>query len=118
MIRSYVTLRSFNYGSQLSLRQTPLGPALAVRLIESQIKRVRKAGTNSRCPFYRGVRLIEVSIKRELDLLTSRAFEREARSYEPGPTTPDQKTKRTTLRKSKRESTVMHSFPSRLRVRL
>ena len=30
-----------------------------------------------------------------LDLLTSRAFERE-----PGPTTPDQKTKRTTLRKS------------------
>ena len=46
-----------------------------------------------------------------LDLLTSRAFEREARSYErgalaserklvPGPTTPDQKTKRTTLRKS------------------
>ena len=26
----------------------------------------RKAGTNSRCPFYRGVRLIEVSVKREL----------------------------------------------------
>ena len=24
------------------------------------------AGTNSRCPFYRGVRLIEVSVKREL----------------------------------------------------
>ena len=47
-----------------------------------------------------------------VDLLTSRAFERVARSYErgarasesstfvPGPTTPDQKTKRTTLRKS------------------
>ena len=46
-----------------------------------------------------------------LDLLTSRAFERVARSYErearaserkfvPGPTTPDQKTMRTTLRKS------------------
>ena len=26
----------------------------------------RKAGTNYRCPFYRGVRLIEVSVKREL----------------------------------------------------
>ena len=25
----------------------------------------RKAGSNSRCPFYRGVRLIEVSVKRE-----------------------------------------------------
>ena len=39
-----------------------------------------------------------------LDLLTSRAFEREARASErkfvPGPTTPDQKTMRTTLRKS------------------
>ena len=54
-----------------------------------------------------------------LDLLTSRAFEREARSYErgaraseraqsanePGPTTPDQKPKRTTLRKSKGDVT-------------
>ena len=38
-------------------------------------------------------------------MLTSRAFEREARasessSFVPAPTTPDQKTKRTTLRKS------------------
>ena len=49
----------------------------------------------------------------QVDLLTSRAFEREARSYEGrarsaserkfvlGPTTPDQKTMRTTLRKSR-----------------
>ena len=45
----------------------------------------------------------------KLDLLTSRAFERVARlwarsaserKFVPGPTTPDQKTKRTTLRKS------------------
>ena len=28
--------------SQLSLRRTPLGPALSVRLIESQIKEVKK----------------------------------------------------------------------------
>ena len=44
-----------------------------------------------------------------IDLLTSRAFERVARlwarsaserKFVPGPTTPDQKTKRTTLRKS------------------
>ena len=51
--------------SQLSLRRTPLGPALSVRLIESHIEGVKKAGTNSKCPFYRGVRLIEVSVKRE-----------------------------------------------------
>ena len=51
--------------------------------------------------------------KGDVDLLTSRACEREARSYErgarsaiePGPTTPDQKTKRTTLRKSKGDVT-------------
>ena len=38
-----------------------------VCLIESQIKGVKKGRdqTNSRCPFYRGVRLIEVSVKRE-----------------------------------------------------
>ena len=30
---------------------------------ESQIKGIKKAGTNFRCPFYRGVRLIEVSVK-------------------------------------------------------
>ena len=29
----------------------------------------RKAGTNSTCPFYRGVRLIEVSVKRESTVL-------------------------------------------------
>ena len=34
-------------------------------MIESQIKRLRKAGANFRYPFYRGVRLIEVSVKRE-----------------------------------------------------
>ena len=27
-------------------------------------RELRKAGTNSRCPFYRGVRLLEVSVKR------------------------------------------------------
>ena len=53
------------YYSQLSLRRTPLGPALSVRLIESQIKGVRKAGTNSKCLFYRGVCLIEVCVKRD-----------------------------------------------------
>ena len=57
--------------SQLSVRRTRLGPALSVRLrkvsrlVESKIKGVNKAGTNSKCPFYRGVRLIEVSVKRE-----------------------------------------------------
>ena len=55
--------------------------------------------------------------KGDVDLLTSRAFERVARQWarsaserarsasEPGPTTPDQKTKRTTLRKSKGDVT-------------
>ena len=57
--------------AQLSLRWTPLGPALAVRLREMSIlqkvkqREQRKAGTNSRCSFYRAVRLIEVSVKRE-----------------------------------------------------
>ena len=31
--------------------------------MESQIKGVKKGGTNSRCPFYRGFRLIEGQIK-------------------------------------------------------
>ena len=31
----------------------------------------RKAGTNSRCPFYRGVHLIEVSVKRESTVHTN-----------------------------------------------
>ena len=48
--------------------------------------------------------------KGDVDLLTSRAFERVARQWarsasQPGPTTPDQKTKRTTLRKSKGDVT-------------
>ena len=55
--------------------------------------------------------------KGDVDLLTSRACERVARQWaqsaiiragsasEPGPTTPDQKTKRTTLRKSKGDVT-------------
>ena len=60
--------------SQLSLRRTPLGLALAVRLIESQIEGERKAGTNSRCPFYRGVRLIEVSVKREYNTIQYSLF--------------------------------------------
>ena len=34
-------------------------------MMESQIKGLRKVGTNFRHPFYRGVRLIEVSVKRE-----------------------------------------------------
>ena len=47
---------------------------------------------------------IFLALRRLLDLLTSRAFDREARALErkPGPTTPDQKTMRTTLRKSSR----------------
>ena len=51
--------------SQLSLRRTPLGPAPSVRLIKSQIKGVKKVETNSKCPFYRGVCLKEVSVKRQ-----------------------------------------------------
>ena len=48
-----------------------MGAALAVRLREmSVLERVkwreeRKEGTNTRCPFCRGVRLIEVFVKRE-----------------------------------------------------
>ena len=34
-------------------------------MIESQIKGLRKEGANFRYPFYRGVRLIEVSVKRQ-----------------------------------------------------
>ena len=65
---------------------------------------------------------MEVHVGGNIDLLTSRAFERVARSYErgaqaserearedpfvPGPTTPDQKTKRTTLRKSRGNMTI------------
>ena len=48
-----------------------MGPALNVPLREmsvlykTQIKGVRKAGTNARRPFYRGVRLLEISVKTE-----------------------------------------------------
>ena len=43
--------------SQLSLRRTLLGPALSVRLIESQIKGVKKDRDQLyECPFYTGVR--------------------------------------------------------------
>ena len=52
----------------VSLRRTHLELALNVHLremIESQIKGLRKVGTNFRYPFYRGVFLIEVSVKRE-----------------------------------------------------
>ena len=63
--------------SQLSPRRTPLGQALSVRLREmSVLERCpsykesnkgnkQRQGPNSRCPFYRGVCLIEVSVKRE-----------------------------------------------------
>ena len=47
-----------------------MGPVLSVHLREMSVlkesnKRKRKAGTNCRCPFYRGVHLTEVSVKRE-----------------------------------------------------
>ena len=40
------------------LQRTPLGPALSVRLIESQIKGEKECRD---CPFHRGVLVIEVS---------------------------------------------------------
>ena len=52
----------------VSLRRTHLELALNVHLremIESQIKGLTKVGTNFRYPFYRGVFLIEVSVKRQ-----------------------------------------------------
>ena len=59
-----------------------MGPALAVHLIESQILREeRKAGTNSECPFYRGVRLIEVSVKRESTVLAELLHARPSKQY-------------------------------------
>ena len=33
------------------------------------MKGVKKGRANSKCPFYRGVRLIEVSVKRELTVV-------------------------------------------------
>ena len=59
-----------------------MGPALAVHLIESQILREeRKAGTNSECPFYRGVRLIEVSVKRESTVLAELLHARPSKQH-------------------------------------
>ena len=62
------------------------------------------------CPGLHDLRFsIRNKVRVQLDLLASRAFERVARLWArsaserklvPGPTTPDQKTKRTTLRKS------------------
>ena len=60
--------------SKLSLRRTPSGPVLSVlercpAYREFRCSKMTEkwcAGTNTGCPFYRGVRLIEVSVKREL----------------------------------------------------
>ena len=63
----FVKVSSAQFPS-VSLRRTHLELALNVHLremIESQIKGLRKVGTNFRYPFYRGVFLIEVSVKRQ-----------------------------------------------------
>ena len=63
----FVKVSSAQFPS-VSLRRTHLELALSVHLremIESQIKGLREAEANFRYPFYRGVRLIEVSVKRE-----------------------------------------------------
>ena len=63
----FVKVSSAQFPS-VSLRRTPFELALSVHLREmigSQIKGLRKTGANFRYPFYRGVRLIEVSVKRE-----------------------------------------------------
>ena len=63
----FVKVSSAQFPS-VSLRRTHLELALNVHLremIESQINGLTKAGANFRYPFYRGVRLIEVSVKRE-----------------------------------------------------
>ena len=41
-----------------------------VGLIESLINEVKEAGTNSRCLFYQGVHLMEVSIKKKPTVFT------------------------------------------------
>ena len=59
-----------NLAAAKSAIPSPWVPALVVRLREMSVlkkvkyRELRKAGTNSRCPFYRGVRLTEVSVKR------------------------------------------------------
>ena len=63
----FVKVSSSQFPS-VSLRRTHLELSLSVHLremIESQIKGLRKTGADFRYPFYRGVRLIEVSVKRE-----------------------------------------------------
>ena len=63
----FVKVSSAQFPS-VSLRRTHLELSLNVHLremMERQIKGLRKAGANFRYPFYRGVRLIEVSVKRE-----------------------------------------------------
>ena len=63
----FVKVSSAQFPS-VSLRRTHLELSLNVHLremIESQINGLTKAGANFRYPFYRGVRLIEVSVKRE-----------------------------------------------------
>ena len=61
--------------SELSLRRTQSKPAQTVRLREvsayrefrySNMTEKWRAVTNTKCPSYRGVRLVEVSVKREL----------------------------------------------------
>ena len=65
------------YHIELSLRRTPSGPAATVRRREvsayrefrySKMTEKWLTGTNTRCPFYRGVHLREMSVKRELTL--------------------------------------------------
>ena len=63
----FVKVSSSQFPS-VSLRRTHLELSLSVHLremIESQIKGLREAEANFRYPFYRGVRLIEVSVKRQ-----------------------------------------------------
>ena len=53
----------FNYKLTVKIRRTSLRPALSARLIESQIKGVKKGRDQLyRCPFYKGVCLIGVSV--------------------------------------------------------
>ena len=64
-------LRGPQFPSHLPKRFTHLCRALygdAVRPPEIN-KNIWSSGTNSTCPFYRGVRLIEVSVKRESTVL-------------------------------------------------
>ena len=64
----YLYTNNKNYYSQLSLRRTPSGPAPTVRLRPCppyrefrccKMTEKQCAGNNTRCPSYRGVRLID-----------------------------------------------------------